>query len=167
MVVIVMGISGSGKLTVASALADEMGCHFYNGDDFHPQPNLEKIEQGLPLSQEDRAPWIQSLRSLIEKHVELGQQAVIACHFLNRNYREQLLTQLDAVRFVYLRGDFNTLLDRIRGRKKNVEADALKRQYAQLEEADDVIVVGVEEDTEKVVENIIKKLKIASAESSS
>lgn len=163
MVVIVMGISGSGKVTIGTSLAEEMGCHFYNGDDFHPQPNLEKINQGLPLSDEDRIPWIQSLRSLIENHIQMERQAVIACHYLNKVNREKLLTNLKNVQFVYLRGDFQTLLDRIRGRK-NVQAEELKRQFEQVEDSDDIIVVDVEDDTKLLVKKILKQLRAIQGE---
>ena len=159
MVIIVLGISGSGKQAVGQALAEELGCHFYNGDDFHPQANLEKIEQGLPLSDQDREPWLRSLRSLIEDHAARERQAVIACHYLNRKRREQLLTDLTNVYFVYLEGDFQTLLDRIRGRK-NVEAEQLKRQYDLLEESENIVVVKVQDDPAEVVSEILQQLKL-------
>ncbi|MEM7333007.1 MAG: gluconokinase, GntK/IdnK-type [Chloroflexota bacterium] len=158
MVVVVMGISGSGKAVVGPLLAEEIGCHFYNGDDFHPQENLEKINEGLPLSPEDRAPWIQSLRSLIESHIQMERQAVISCHYLDKHNREKLLTQLQSVQFVYLKGDFQTLLDRIRGRK-NLKAEALQRQYELLEDSEDMIVVEVEDDPKDVVSSILSQLR--------
>ena len=165
MVVVVMGISGSGKAVVSPLLAEEMGCHFYNGDDFHPQENLEKIKEGLPLSPEDRAPWIQSLRGLIENHIQMERQAVISCHFLNKENREKLLSQLQSVQFVYLKGDFQTLLDRLRGRS-NLKKEALERQYEQLEDSDDMIVVEVEEDPKQVTSQILQQLKMVQAEPS-
>lgn len=159
MVIIVLGISGSGKRAVGQALAEELGCHFYNGDDFHPQANLEKIEQGLPLTEQDREPWLRSLRNLIEDHAMRERQAVIACHYLNRERREQLLTDLTNVYFVYLEGDFQTLLDRIRGRK-TVEPEQLKRQYDLLEESQNIVVVKVQDDPAEVVSEILHQLKL-------
>lgn len=166
MVVIVMGISGSGKKTIGELLADKMGCHFYNGDDFHPQPNLEKMEQGISLSDEDRAPWLKSLRGLIEDHIQMGRQAVIAIHFLNKIQREQLLSNLKNVHFVYLKGDFQTLLDRIR-RRKNIDEEDLQRQYDLLEDSDELIVVEIEDNPTAVVDKILAELNQTSAEPSS
>lgn len=165
MVIIVMGISGSGKKAVGQALAEELGCHYYNGDDFHPQANLEKIEQGLPLSPEDREPWLRSLHSLIEDHAQRERRAVIACHYLNKDRREQLVSDQKNVNFVYLEGDIQTLLDRIRGRK-NLEAEQLKRQYELLDVSENAVVVEVQDDTAEVVSEILHQLKLTPESSS-
>lgn len=160
MVIIVTGISGSGRAVVGRALAEELGCHFYNGDDLHPQENLDKIEQGLPLSEEDRAPWLRSLNGLIEDHVKRGRQAVISCHYLNKVRRDQIPNDSKSIYFVYLQGDFQTLLDRIRGRK-NFAAERLKKEYALLDETEHHLVVEIEDDPKVVVSNILSQLKLA------
>src|SRR5438270_12038372 len=91
MVIILMGVSGSGKTTVGRGLADELGWKFYDGDDFHPRANVEKMAHGVPLNDDDRAPWLESLRDLIRSCLGRGESAVLACSALKRSYREYLL----------------------------------------------------------------------------
>mmetsp|Transcript_38663 Transcript_38663/g.86005 ORF Transcript_38663/g.86005 Transcript_38663/m.86005 type:complete len:280 (+) Transcript_38663:169-1008(+) len=89
-VLVICGVSGCGKSSVASALAHQLGCPFYEGDDFHPQSNLDKMRCGVPLTDEDRAPWLCALAAVIQDHVRRRSPAVVSCSALNRSYRDLL-----------------------------------------------------------------------------
>jgi len=77
-IVIVFGVSGAGKTTIGKLLAEELGWHFYEGDDFHPRENIDKLRRGIPLTDEDRWPWLESLRQLIKRSLEAGENADVA-----------------------------------------------------------------------------------------
>ncbi len=103
MIVIVFGVSGAGKTTVSKLLAQELGWPFYEADDFHSGVNIDKLRRGIPLTDEDRWPWLDSLRQLIKRSLEAGENAVLACSALKRVYRERLRVS-NEVKFVFLRG---------------------------------------------------------------
>lgn len=158
MVIVLMGVSGSGKTTVGRGLADELGWKFYDGDDFHPRSNVEKMARGVPLNDEDRAPWLDSLRELIESCLARGEDAVLACSALKRSYRERLL--IDArVRLVYLKGDYELLEDRLEGRHGHfMKPEMLDSQLAALEEPRRGLTVDVSPPPEKIIETIRSRL---------
>src|SRR5919206_1828450 len=101
MVIVVMGVAASGKTTVGRMLAEELGWAFYDADDFHPRANVEKMSSGVPLDDEDRRPWLETLRELIKECLSLGRDAVLACSALKESYRERLLVD-ERVRLAYL-----------------------------------------------------------------
>ena len=103
MIAIVMGVTGSGKTSVGRLLAQQLGWEFADADDFHPSANVEKIARGIPLTDEDRAPWLERLRIQIANWIVNGQNAVLACSALKRTYRQELSVGPE-VRFVYLKG---------------------------------------------------------------
>ena len=101
MIVIIMGVVGAGKTTIGTLLANQLGWQFADADDFHPATNIEKIRQGIPLTDADRAPWLKSLSRTIESWIAANENAVLACSALKRSYREKL-SAAPEVRFVYL-----------------------------------------------------------------
>src|ERR1051326_5549332 len=103
MVVIIMGVVGSGKTTVGSLLAQQLGWHFADADDFHPTSNVEKIRHGIPLTDSDREPWLDELHQAITGWIAQGRNVVLACFALKRTYRAKLQAGPE-VRFVYLTG---------------------------------------------------------------
>src|SRR5262245_57331465 len=110
-----MGVSGSGKTTVGRALAAEIGWPFYDGDDFHPSANVAKMAAGVPLTDEDREPWLDRLASEMAAIDARGGSALLACSALKERYRQRLSRAGD-VRFVYLRGDEQTIAPRLAAR---------------------------------------------------
>src|SRR5688572_10181249 len=114
---IVMGVSGSGKSEVGSALAQHLGWDFYDADDFHPPANIAKMAAGVPLDDTDRAPWLASLHELISTSLKKDKPGVLACSALKERYRQQLLTDNDDVQLVYLKGSYELIWSRMSGRK--------------------------------------------------
>lgn len=156
-VYVIMGVSGSGKTTVGLALAQNLGLPFYDGDDFHPAENVAKMASGLPLTDEDRTPWLARLHDLIAEHLRRGEGAVIACSALKRQYREHLRAGFDAVQFVYLHGSFSLILGRMEARSGHfMKADMLRSQYDALEAptADEALTFDIEEPPDVIVERI-------------
>src|SRR5919109_2303157 len=107
MVVLLMGVSGAGKTTIGQRLAKDLGWPFYDGDDFHPQANIDKMRQGIALTDDDRAAWLAALHQLIHDFTSANQSAVIACSALKQSYRDRLLRGEKDVRLVYLKGDYD------------------------------------------------------------
>ncbi|MER3480968.1 MAG: gluconate kinase [Meiothermus sp.] len=116
MVVVLMGVAGSGKTTVGRLLAQELGWPFYDADDFHPPENLEKMRSGHPLTEEDRRPWLGALRGLLQEVQARGQNAVLACSALKQSFREALSEGYE-VRFVYLKGSPELIAHRLAKRQ--------------------------------------------------
>ena len=154
MVIILMGVSGSGKTTIGRRLADELGWKFYDGDDFHPRANVEKMAHGVPLDDEDRAPWLESLRDLIRSCLVRGESAVLACSALKRSYREYLLID-ENVKLVYLKGDYELIEDRLEGRRGHfMKPKMLDSQFDALEEPERGLTVDISLPPEKIIETI-------------
>lgn len=160
MIAIVMGVAGSGKTTIGKLLAEEVGWAFYEGDDFHPPANVDKMRRGIPLSDQDREPWLRALRALIEDLLRNGKHAVIACSALKEEYRMFLKQGDDDVRFIYLKGSYALIHERLRKRRGHfMGASLLESQFETLEEPSDEIIVDISPEPQKVVENIKKLLK--------
>jgi len=173
MVLIVMGVTGSGKTTVGTLLAQKLRWQFADADDFHPSANIEKMRSGAPLDDSDRVPWLVALRKAIQNWNESGQNVVLACSALKRSYREEL--RAGPVRFVYLKGTHELILGRLRSRHGHFASEAiLNGQFADLEEPeseqasrttqasepDDTITVEVNKTPEAIASEIMEKLKL-------
>jgi cystathionine beta-lyase len=164
MIIVVMGVSGSGKTTIGEALASALGWRFIEGDDFHPPANVEKMRAGHPLTDADRAPWLARLVEVMQAILARGESAVMACSALREAYRAKLAEAGD-VRFVYLAGDFATIAARIAARHhKYMPASLLESQFATLEEPDDAVVVDIREDVDAQVAAIADALVPGQAE---
>ena len=135
MVIILMGVSGSGKTTVGQLLAQDLGCPFYEGDDYHPSSNIAKMTQGTELSDEDRWPWLNKIRELIVTLSEAEQDAVITCSALRQAYRDLLLDGKQGVVLVYLRGNYSLIRSRLARRQTHfMKLALLDSQFRTLEE---------------------------------
>jgi gluconokinase len=165
--IVVMGVSGSGKTTVGQALAARLGCPFYDGDDFHPPENVAKMAGGIPLNDEDRAPWLAHLHDLIHDHLSRGALAVLACSALKRRYRDQLRVGNDRMQFVYLHGDFDLIWSRMQTREDHyMKAEMLHSQFDALEQPgpDEAITVSIEADQEQIVTTVLAHLQKSKSE---
>jgi gluconokinase len=143
-VILLMGVSGSGKTTVGRLLASQFGWEFADGDDYHPAANVEKMRNGIPLTDADRAPWLGTLRALIASWIAAGKNAVLACSALKQAYRQSLRIGPE-VQVVYLRGTPPLLKQRLRARLGHFMTERmLESQLGALEEPDDAVVVDVD-----------------------
>lgn len=133
MLIILFGVSGVGKTTVGNLLANDLGWKFYDADDLHPIANVEKMKNGIPLNDDDRQLWLQSLRELISGSLERNENAVLACSALKEIYRDYLRVS-ESVKFFLLRADFATIKERLIGREGHfMNPQLLKSQFETLE----------------------------------
>ena len=158
MVILLMGVSGSGKTTVGQLLASQLGWEFADGDDYHPAANVEKMRNGIPLTDADRAPWLETLRALIAGWIAARKNAVLACSALKGVYRESLQMGPE-VQVVYLRGTPQLLRQRLRARVGHLMTERmLESQLAALEEPEDSVVVDVDWAPARIVAEILARL---------
>jgi gluconokinase len=164
-IVILFGVSGTGKTTVGKLLARKRGWRFLEADDFHPAANVEKMRSGHPLTDEDRWPWLERLRREIERSLTAGENAVLACSALKRAYRDRLRVS-DEVKFVLLRGDYALVEKQLRSRHGHfMNAGLLQSQFDDLEEPqpdEHAITVGLGRTPEELVKEIKTKLHVGS-----
>jgi gluconokinase len=166
-VIVVMGVSGCGKSTIASMLAHRLGWTYEDGDWFHPKANVEKMHHGEPLTDEDRWPWLRAIAAWIDNTGQAGRHGVVACSALKRAYRDILIGERRDVQIVYLKGSRDLIARRIAARDDHfMPASLLDSQFAALEEpaADEYpIVVSIEPHPREIVDAIVAKLGIAEA----
>ena len=161
-VLVVMGVSGSGKTTIGALLARRLGWEFADGDDFHPPANVAKMHGGVPLTDDDRWPWLRAIAAWIAATRRAGGHGVVACSALKRRYREILLDGSPAVRLVHLRGGPELIGGRLAARHGHFMPESLLRsQYEALEEPgpeEAPIVVEVVGDPKEIVDRIVARL---------
>ena len=161
MIVIVMGVVGSGKTTIGQLLARQLGWKFADADDFHSYANKEKIRHGVALNDADRKPWLESLRSQIMKWQAAHQNAVLACSALKSSYRQELQVASE-VQFVHLRGSPALIAERLRSRHGHfADEQILSSQFADLEEPDAAVTVDIDQPPDQIVAKIRKELGLA------
>lgn len=155
MIVVIMGVAGSGKTTVGRRLAERLGWAYYEGDDFHCAGNIEKMSKGIPLTDADRWPWLADIREEIRRCATRGLDAVVACSALRGSYRSYLAEGVMDIRFVYLRGTSRVILDRLRSRDDHYMGEGmLASQLASLEEPDDALIVDITSSPDEIVDRI-------------
>lgn len=160
--ILVMGVAGSGKSTVGRALAEALGWVFHDGDGLHSLGNIAKMSSGIPLTDEDRAPWLAVLRFLINENLRRGESIVIACSALKETYRDQLLEGND-IALVYLRADHELIRTRLRDRSGHyMRLEMLESQFDVLEEPDEAIIVDAAQEPETIVDTIIAQMSVVS-----
>ena len=156
---ILMGVSGSGKTTIGKAIATKIGWDFYDADDFHPQENITKMENGIPLTDSDRAPWLAALHNLIESCLKLNQPGVLACSALKENYRQKLLEGNQEVMIIYLKGSYELIWSRMSARKDHyMKPEMLRSQFDALEEPSDALVVDISLSVDEIKQIILQHL---------
>jgi len=157
-----MGVSGSGKSTVGSALAHQLGWQFQEGDALHPPDNVAKMHAGIPLDDEDRAPWLRAVAARIDEWRARGEAGVITCSALKRKYRDAIIGDRPEVRLVYLTAPPALIAERLAGRRGHfMPASLLESQLAALEPPDpdeNALTMTVDAPVATVVERIAAAL---------
>lgn len=159
-VIVMMGVSGSGKTAVGQALAHRLKCPFFDGDDFHPPENVAKMARGMPLD-DDRRPWLVALHDLIDGYISQDRTAVVACSALKKDYRRFLAQGNADLVFVYLKGDFDLVWRRLTAREDHyMKAGMLQSQFDDLEEpsAGEALSVDINRPPGEIVEIIMTYL---------
>jgi gluconokinase len=163
-ILVLMGVSGSGKTTIGRLLSAKLGWPFYDADDFQPKDNLAKMAQGLPLNDRDRRPWLLAIHDLLAGLAAKRGKAVVACSALKRDYRDLLCAGVPGVGFVYLKGSFALLRERIERRQGHYfKAGLLGSQFEILEEPEDALEVEVDNPPEVIVDRILAGTGIGTA----
>jgi gluconokinase len=166
-VLVVMGVSGSGKSTIASMLAHRLHWLYEDGDWFHPKSNIEKMHHGEPLNDADRWPWLHAIADWIDATRKSGNHGIVACSALKRAYRDILVGARPDVRIIYLKGDRELIARRIAARADHfMPTTLLDSQFQALEEpkADErPIVVSIAPHPRDIVETIVEKLGVTAS----
>lgn len=160
MTIIIMGVTGSGKTTIGSLLAHQLGWMFADADDFHTPANKEKMSKGIALTDADRGPWLDAIHDAIVRWEATGQNAVVACSALKQAYRDLLGENVD-VRFVYLKGPAQLIIERLGHRKGHYAKENLvASQFEALEEPKDSYVADISGTPEEIVADVRHQLKL-------
>ena len=159
-IILLMGVAGSGKTTVGRLLATGLDWPYFEADDFHSAANKEKMSRGIPLNDEDRAPWLAAIRARIDECLAAGRCAVFTCSALKEKYRQVLMGGAPAVTLVYLAADAATIQARVSQREAHfMKAGMVQSQFATLEVPANAITVDARESPEAIVAKIKQALK--------
>ncbi len=155
MVIVLMGVAGSGKTTVGLALAASLRWPYRDADEFHPPENIAKMSAGIPLTDRDRTPWLAALRTYIDGCLERGENAVVSCSALRETYRHALIGDPARVRLVHLAGDFHLIEQRLANRQGHfMKPTLLASQFATLEPPSDALTIDVAQPPDAIVAEI-------------
>jgi len=162
MIVVLMGVSGSGKTTVGEIVSRELAWPYLDADDHHPAANVEKMRAGTPLADADRWPWLDRLNALLRQRQAGGDNAVLGCSALKQIYRERLAQGLRDVCWVHLKGSFELIQSRLQARQhRYMPASLLQSQFATLEEPTAALTVDIDDTPEALARTIITGLGLA------
>ena len=156
-----MGVAGSGKTTIGKLLSEAVGWKFFDGDNFHPQENIERMRRGTALTDTDREVWLDRLHELVRGLNERGESAILAFSALRKAYRERVTNDIEGLQFLFLNGDPALLKQRIKDRKGHYfGAELLESQFETLEEPEGIPTVDVTGKPKEVVSRVRKVLGV-------
>ena len=156
---VVMGVSGSGKTTIARALAENTGGVWLDADDFHPEENKRKMSAGIPLNDDDRWGWLDTLRLELKNREDAKAPVFLACSALRESYRQRIAKGLPGLQFIYLKGSPECIAARLASRTGHFMSPALlKSQFETLEEPADAITADIDQTTESLVAELSRKI---------
>lgn len=151
----IMGVSGCGKSTIGKLLAQACSVPFYDGDDYHPQTNIDKMSAGIPLDDKDRHPWLEKINQVALESINQNG-CVIACSALKATYRTILSHNIERdTTYIYLKGSYDMILNRMKLRNHFMPPDLLRSQFDTLEEPSEAVIVSIEASPESIIRTII------------
>ena len=162
MIIIIMGVSGSGKTTIGIELSKKLGFSFLEGDDFHPTENIIKMKNGVALTDQDRMPWLKMIVSKCEHEIKIGNDLVIACSALKKSYRLILNNGFEH-RFIHLKGNITTIKNRMLGRDHFMPIQLIDSQFATLEtpsKDENSISIDIKLPVNNQIEEIVSQLNL-------
>jgi gluconokinase len=161
MIVILMGVTGTGKTTVGKLLAGRTGWPFHDADDFHAPASVEKMRSGIPLTDDDRWPWLDRLNAVLRAAQAQGESAILGCSALKQRYRDRLQQGLEQVRWVFLEGDIEPIRARLQARKGHYMNPALlQSQFDALEPPRDALNIDIDEEPAVLAGRVLKGLHL-------
>ncbi|NWF59854.1 MAG: gluconokinase [Fischerella sp.] len=161
MIILVMGVSGSGKTTIGQLLADSLQWEFRDADNFHSPENIDKMRRGIALDDADRLPWLQDIQAAIKKWLEENQNVVLACSALKDSYRQYFLIGDKRIKLVYLKGSYELIQKRLQERQNHFMPEKLlQSQLDALEEPADAVYVDISQPPQEIVQEIRESLQI-------
>lgn len=160
MIIVLMGVSGSGKTTIGQVLAAQLGWTFLDADDYHPAANIEKMRHGIPLNDDDRRPWLAAIRQRIEGACDRGENVVLACSALKHSYQDYLQRESpECIHYVFLNGSEELIRQRLSARKGHfMDPHLLHSQFETLEPPDHAVQVDIAPPPDAIAEAICRKL---------
>ena len=159
MIIVVMGVTGVGKTTIGSAVAQHLGYAFEDADAYHSAANIEKMSHGIPLTDADRLPWLESMNAMLHRYASNNQGVVLACSALKQSYRDLLGKDLE-ITWIYLKASPEAIRERIEHRHGHfAKEDLLKSQFETLEEPQGVIVVDADPPEQTVISDTLAKVR--------
>lgn len=164
LVIVLMGVSGSGKSTIGAGLSRRLGWPFRDADSFHPPANVEKMSRGVPLTDDDRWPWLDAIAQWIDQQREAGEPGIVSCSALKAAYRQRIVGARRDVQLVYLKGNLSLIGQRLRARKHHfMPASLLQSQFATLEEpgpGEGALEISIAMPPRRIIDTIVKRLKL-------
>ncbi len=159
MIILLMGVSGSGKTTIGYSLAESLHWEFQDADNFHSKENIEKMRHDIPLNDGDRIPWLQALQEVIKQWLQEAKNVVLACSALKASYRQFLILDEQQIKLVYLKGSFEEIKKRLQQRQNHYMSEKLlKSQFDAFEEPKEAITVDICQPPDIIVKKILEQL---------
>ena len=160
MIAILMGVSGAGKTTIGQILSRQLGWPLLDADEFHSAGSIEKMRSGIPLDDADRWPWLDRMNTTIRQKEGRGESVLLACSALKQVYRDRLSKGTTEIRWIYLKGRFDLIRDRLEARKGHyMKAGLLESQFAALEEPVDALSVEIDDAPNAIADSILRQLQ--------
>jgi len=160
MIVILMGVSGSGKTTIGQILSEKLSWPLFDADEFHSAASIEKMRNGIPLEDADRWPWLDRMNAMLREREARGESVLLACSALKQAYRDRLSKGIAEIRWIYLKGQIELIRERLEARKGHyMKAGLLESQFAALEEPEHALSVDIDDSPDSIADSILGRLQ--------